>query len=308
MQKKVREFDTRLKETKANSMICLLFLLLITTTAEGCESDIDCQRSGDPAAYCKANGACRCDPPHFGDLCDKIQCSDPYCSHHGTCNTTDGICNCDVHHGGVNCSEIVCPGIHHNCSNHGLCVNGNCTCFDPYEGEACDELKCPRNGSDVECSYPNGYCDHQDGTCKCNHGWMSSDCSVPAPTPEHCTICLDVSESSYCKCNLEEPLCQGTTDVRCDACCSNGGEVRCRMACTHRISSHCRAVDEPRLARNFKFESQIKKLEKSKNMPDKKLSEMTSKQSYIGKYKHLHAVEVCGVVLPSSIFFSAILR
>jgi len=41
-------------------------------------------------------------------------------------------------------------------------------------------------------------------------------------------------------------------------------------------------------------------------MLDKKLSERTmkSKQSYIGKYKHLHAVEVCGVVSPFFFYFS----
>ena len=113
---------------KMNRWWCC-FVLLTAATGEHCASDTDCRKAGDIEAYCKSNGACRCDPPYFGDLCDQIQCSDPFCNGHGTCNTTDGICRCDAHYGGTNCSELVCPGIHHNCSNNGLCVMGNCKCF-----------------------------------------------------------------------------------------------------------------------------------------------------------------------------------
>ena len=126
-------------------------MALTAAMGEHCASDTDCRKAGDIEAYCKSNGACRCDPPYFGDLCDQIQCSDPLCSRHGTCNTTDGICRCDAHYGGTNCSELVCPGIHHNCSNNGLCVMGNCKCFDSYEGDACDQMKCPRNRLIASC-------------------------------------------------------------------------------------------------------------------------------------------------------------
>jgi hypothetical protein len=203
-------------------MISLIIILIISMNGamsydEQCVTDEDCRRSGDIEAYCKSNGVCRCDIPYYGDLCDRKQCLDPTCGNHGTCNTTTGECECDLHYGGVNCTTTVCPGINHNCSGHGKCnESGYCSCFPPYVGPACDELSCPKN-----CSYPNGICNHDDGQCKCAHGWTSSSCDTPAPTPEHCTICLSVSKSSYCKCNLEEPMCQGTSDVRCDACCSD---------------------------------------------------------------------------------------
>ena len=103
-----REFDTRLKRAKANSMICLFFFLLISTTAR--------------------------------------------------------------------------------------------------EGEACDELKCPRNGSDVECSYPNGYCDHEDGTCKCNHGWIpyfeEQDTYAPQPYDQP-----SMGKDRLSECGKKNPPC-----------------------------------------------------------------------------------------------------
>lgn len=200
----------------ATVMIVGVLLMLSTPSTSGtCSSDEDCRRSGDVNAYCKSNGACRCDLPFFGDLCDEIQCADPFCDHHGKCNTTTGTCDCDESWGDQNCSKRECPGPSHHCSGHGTCdqANGTCTCEAPWSGAACDEIQCPHNCSS------HGTCDLSSGVCHCDHGWQGSDCSSPF-SPQNCSVCTThVSPASYCKCDLARPVCQGTSNVSCASCC-----------------------------------------------------------------------------------------
>ncbi|KAF4141283.1 hypothetical protein GN958_ATG09548 [Phytophthora infestans] len=87
------------------------------------------------------------------------------CSGHGTCNTRN-LCECDVRHFGFDCSQKRCPlgpawvaparamdDAHYvvECSNKGLCDHeeGKCTCDEGFIGSACQRMECASDCNDV---------------------------------------------------------------------------------------------------------------------------------------------------------------
>ena len=154
------------------------------------------------------DGVCECGPNvegferHHGEGCSLVDCIDPDCSSHGSCNiyanasvnggSIAGTCSCTSGFSGVSCEKLACDmggpvDNRQECtdSDHGACVDGACQCNDGWAGSACERK---------ECIFVNGKeCNNQglclaDGTCHCatQHddmenllgGWAGDGCQL----------------------------------------------------------------------------------------------------------------------------------
>jgi EGF-like domain len=92
------------------------------------------------------------------------------CSGIGVCDYTLGKCVCPPGYTGEACQRTACPN---DCSNHGACQS---------EGRFLADAKLPIVGSSPPAyyKYNGGYDNHSQFACKCDSGYLGSDCSLIA--------------------------------------------------------------------------------------------------------------------------------
>eukprot|EP00301_Raphidiophrys_heterophryoidea_P007780 c12967_g1_i5.p1 GENE.c12967_g1_i5~~c12967_g1_i5.p1 ORF type:complete len:1074 (-),score=149.82 c12967_g1_i5:2239-5460(-) len=104
------------------------------------------------------------------------------------------------------------------CSGRGLCNNGTCECAASYAGQACENRVCPND------CLGNGVCDQFNGTCVCDPGYSTIDCSIfRLPLPAHGQIrTLSLNEDRVeCDTGYTAPTC---IDLLCASNCSGHGQ------------------------------------------------------------------------------------
>ena len=105
----------------------------------------------------------------------------------GVCDTYTGECVCEMGYLGLECERRECvhtingAGQTVYCSGHGFCnfTSGQCACNKNFDRADCSRLLCPDSlepsgfgdscGGDV---HPHAHCDHSDGTCYCDPGYI----------------------------------------------------------------------------------------------------------------------------------------
>lgn len=136
---------------------------------------------------------CLCDPPYYGDYCEKqhaekivFEVHDGFCLNHcsgrGPC--INGKCVCmEMGWGGPDCSVQAGGVCAENCHGNGICFWGTCDCLGGYTGALCNVA--PSKPCPNKCGM-RGKC--VGGTCVCLSGFTGDDCSdVMVECPNHCS-------------------------------------------------------------------------------------------------------------------------
>lgn len=124
-------------------------------------------------------GGCLCFAGFSGVDCSVQSC----CNGHGSCEVP-GTCVCDAGWGGPECSvELLCTDP--TCSHHGTCLEGHCKCEDGWGGESC---AIPTGTCEPKCG-AHGLCNAITSSCECEKGYTGGDCTVKlAGCPNDCSL------------------------------------------------------------------------------------------------------------------------
>ena len=235
---------------------------------------------------CLRNGECLCEAGYGAADCGSVSAfalCESNCSGHGAC--VFGECRCDAGFGGPGCDTVL-SACARNCSGHGLCeaqlsAEGNfifgCACEVGFAGPTCEIVKggCPgmRSASSIATTqhsttlhtaltappspFPfcyTGNCTGHgacfNGTCHCDIGFGTPDCSIVQPVCERNCSGHGRCTDGVCECHdgYNGPSCSRVAGL-CPRNCSGHGEcdeMSARCICDDGYAGRdCGMVDAP---------------------------------------------------------------